>query len=141
MDFLDIICSNATTSHNYFNAIIVVRENTRHLFAINVDSEEEVEQRFNPEVLPTLNVEHRIRSNFGVFLRIDSPNLFGVEFQIRSIFTILKCQSLPHRFSQYTPFRTFPPYSIPSKIMTHLLVWKFTQVHAILFSILTVGTV
>ena len=83
---------------------------------------------------------HLIRSNLGVFLRIYSPVFLGVESQVRSILTIPKSQSQPHRFSQYTKFRTFPPYCIPSKSTAHISVWKFTQVHAILFSIPTGGT-
>ena len=85
-------------------------------------------------------MEHRIRSKLGLFLRIDSPAFLGVDSQVCSNLTIPKSQSQPHQFSQYTQFRTFPPYSIPSKSTAPLSVWKLTQVHAILFSIPTGGT-
>ena len=54
-------------------------------------------------------MEHRILSNLGVFPQVDSPDFLGVESQVCSSLTIPKSLSLPHRFSQFTQFQTFPP--------------------------------
>ena len=57
-------------------------------------------------------MEHRILSNLGVFLQVDSPDFLGVESQVRSSLIIPKSLSLPHcshssRDSKRTPHTVY----------------------------------
>ena len=60
--------TNAVTLQNNSNAKTEIEQDTKHLIAVNLNSEKKVERRSNPEGQLTLNVDQRIPFNLSVLL-------------------------------------------------------------------------